>query len=128
MNQTKKKLFDYWNDILENNIWSHGKYTDLFEEKWTKLNDLFSVSFSSWTGAAEAIIKYYKLENEIVLCPSNTFQATPMISINNGCRIKFVDCNKEDLCASYEDIKSKIEKYSPKAIWVVHIGATYLLK
>ena len=118
----KNKLFDYWNDIIENNVWSHGKYTKLFEEKWTKLNNLSSVTFSSWTGAAEAVIKYYKLENEIVLCPSNTFQATPMVSINNGCKLKFVDCNKEDLCASYDDMKSKIEKYSPKAIWVVHIG------
>ncbi len=118
----KKKLFEYWNDIIDNNVWSHGKYTELFEKKWTKFNDLFSVSFSSWAGAAEAVLKYYKLENEIILCPSNTFQATPMISISNGCKIKFVDCNREDLCISYDDLKSKIEKYSPKAIWVVHIG------
>ena len=54
------------------------------------------------------------------------FSSNSMISINNGCRIKFVDCNKEDLCASYEDINQKIEKYSPKAIWVVHIGAIIL--
>ena len=27
----KKKLFDYWDDIIQNNVWSHGKYTELFE-------------------------------------------------------------------------------------------------
>tara|TARA_Y100000741_G_C18236035_1_gene551744 strand:+ start:255 stop:1217 length:963 start_codon:yes stop_codon:yes gene_type:complete len=118
----KKKLFEYWDDIIKTNIWSHGKYTDLFEEKWSKYNDLYSLSFSSWAGAAEAVLKYYKLENEIILCPSNTFQATPMVSMNNGCKIKFVDCNKNDLCISYEDLKKKIEIYSPKAVWVVHIG------
>lgn len=118
----KKKLFEYWDDIIQNNIWSHGKYTELFEDKWSKFNDLYSLSFSSWSGAAEAVINYFKLKDEIVLCPSNTFQATPMVSINNGCRIKFVDCNKNDLCISYEDLKKKIEIHSPKAVWVVHIG------
>ena len=88
----KKKLFEYWDDIIKNNIWSHGKYTELFEDKWSKFNDLYSLSFSSWSGAAEAVINYFKLSNETVLCPSNTFQATPMVSLNNGCKIKFVDC------------------------------------
>ena len=118
----KKKLFDYWNDIIQNNVWSHGKYTDLFEEKWSVYNNLDSVSFSSWAGAAEAVLKFYKLEGETILCPSNTFQATPMITIDNGSKIKFVDCNKDDLCISFEDLKKKIEIYSPKAVWVVHIG------
>lgn len=118
----KKKLFEYWDDILSNNVWSAGKYTQLFEEKWSVYNNLHSVSFSSWTGAAEAVIKYFKLENEVVLCPSNTFQATPMVSISNGCKIKFVDSNKEDLCISFEDLQRKIKIHSPKAIWVVHIG------
>ena len=118
----KKKLFEYWNDIIQNNVWSHGKYTDLFEEKWSEHNNLPSVSFSSWAGAAEVVLKYFKLENETILCPSNTFQATPMITISNGNKVKFVDCNKEDLCLSFEDLKSKIKEHSPKAIWVVHIG------
>ncbi len=120
--EDKKKLFQFWDDIIKNNVWSHGKYTELFEEKWSEHNDLHSLSFSSWAGAAESVLEYYKLKNEIVLCPSNTFQATPMVSINNGCKIKFVDCNKNDLCISYKDLKKKIEIYSPKAIWVVHIG------
>ena len=118
----KKKLFKYWDDIIENNVWSAGKYTKIFEKKWSELNNLHSLSFSSWSGAAEAVIKYHKLENQLILCPSNTFQATPMVSINNGCTVKFVDCNKNDLCLSYDDLKKKIKIYSPKAVWVVHIG------
>ena len=74
----------------------HGKYTDLFEEKWTKLNNLSSVTFQvglrSW-----CCNKILQIRKRNVLCPSNTFQATPMVSINNGCKLKFVDCNKEDL-------------------------------
>jgi perosamine synthetase len=118
----KKKLFNYWDDIIKNNVWSHGKYTEIFEEKWSIYNNLDSVSFSSWAGAAEAVLKFYNLEGETILCPSNTFQATPMVTINNGSKVKFVDCNKDDLCISFEDLKKKIEIYSPKAVWVVHIG------
>ncbi len=118
----KTKLFDYWNDIITNNVWTAGKYTRLFEEKWSIYNNLDSVSFSSWSGAAEAVLKFFDLKDEVILCPSNTFQATPMISINNGCKIKFVDANREDLCISFDDLKEKIKIYSPKAIWVVHIG------
>ena len=118
----KKRLFDYWDEIIKNNIWSEGKFTRNFEEKWTNYNELEAVSFSSWAGAAEAALKFFKIENEIILCPSNTFQATPMISKLNGNKIKFVDCNKNDLCLSYEDLVLKVEKFKPKAVWAVHIG------
>ena len=118
----KKKLFEYWDEITKNNIWSEGKFTREFEEKWSDYNQLSTVSFSSWAGAAEAALKFFDIENEIILCPSNTFQATPMISKLNGNKIKFVDCNKNDLCISYEDLVLKVEKFKPRAIWVVHVG------
>lgn len=121
-NRDKKKLFNFWDDIIKTNSWSHGKYTEIFEEKWSKYNNINSVSFSSWAGAAESVIKYFNLSKKLILCPSNTFQATPMISIANGCKVKFVDCNKFDLCISYEDLKKKISLFSPAAVWVTHIG------
>ena len=57
----KIKLFDYWNEILENNTWSDGKFTKSFEEKWSIYNSLHTVSFSSWAGAAEAALKFFNL-------------------------------------------------------------------
>ena len=46
-----------------------------------------------------------------------------MISKLNGAKIKFVDCNKNDLCISFgRPMKKKVDQYKPKAIWVVHIG------
>ena len=56
------------------------------------------------------------------MCPSNTFQATPMLSSLMGAKIKYVDCNKNDLCLSFEDLKKKIKIHKPAAVWVVHIG------
>lgn len=118
----RKKVHEYWDEIFKNNVWSEGKFTKKFEELWSDHNQLQSLSFSSWSGAAEAVIKYYKLEGETVLCPSNTFQATPMICINNGVNIKYIDCNKNDLCISIELLEEQIKNYKPKALWVVHIG------
>jgi dTDP-4-amino-4,6-dideoxygalactose transaminase len=48
--------------------------------------------------------------------------ATPLSVIKAGGKVEFVDCNKDDLCLSFEDLKTKIDKYDPLAVWVVHIG------
>ena len=36
--EDKKKLFEYWNEILDTNIWSEGKFTKKFEENWSIYN------------------------------------------------------------------------------------------
>ena len=30
--KSKKKIYKYWDEIFKNNQWSHGKFTNLFEE------------------------------------------------------------------------------------------------
>ena len=117
-----KKLHEYWDDIIENQQWSEGKFTGKFEEKWSEYNKLHSVAFTTWSGAALAVLEFFNVKEKTVLCPSNTFMATPLSVIKAGGNVEFVDCNKEDLCLSLEDLKAKIEKYNPVAVWVVHIG------
>ena len=117
-----KKLHTYWDKIIESNKWTEAYFTQLFEEKWSEYNNLPSISFSSWSGGALAALKYFKLENKTILCPSNTFMATPLACLNVGAKVQFVDCNKNDLCMSYENFKIKAEKYNPSAVWIVHIG------
>ena len=34
----------------------------------------------------------------------------------------FVDCNREDLCMSFEDFERKAEEHRPRAAMLVHIG------
>ncbi len=120
--EDKEKLHKYWDEIIENQQWSEGKFTETFEEKWSEYNQLHSVAFSTWSGAALAVLEFFNIKGKIVLCPSNTFMATPLSIIKAGGKVEFVDCNKEDLCLSFEDLKKKIEKYNPVAVWVVHIG------
>lgn len=117
-----KALHGYWDEIIATQKWSEGKFTQLFEEKWSAHNALESVSFSSWGGAALAALEYFKLSGKTVLCPSNTFMATPLSAVKAGAKVEFVDCNKDDLCISFEDLKKKIDIYNPAAVWVVHIG------
>ena len=115
-------LSGYWSDILNSQRWSEGPYTERFEEKWSQQVGRKSVSFSSWGGGALAALEYFEVRGKTVLCPSNTFMATPLSVIKSGGNVEFVDCNKNDLCMSYDDLKEKIDKYDPVAVWVVHIG------
>ena len=117
-----RKLHGYWDDIIQNQQWTEGKFTEIFEERWSEYNQLNSVSFSTWSGAALAVLEFFNVKEKTVLCPSNTFMATPLSVIKAGGNVEFVDCNKEDLCLSFEDLKTKIDKYNPVAVWVVHIG------
>ncbi len=120
--EDKKKLYKYWDEIIENQQWSEGKFTETFEEKWSEYNQLHSVAFSTWSGAALSALEFFNVRGETVLCPSNTFMATPLSVIKAGGNVEFVDCNKNDLCLSFEDLKVKVGKYNPVAVWVVHIG------
>ncbi len=121
--EDRKKLHEFWDEIIENQQWSEGKFTKLFEEKWNEHNQTnYAVAFSSWTGGALSALEYFKVKGKTVLCPSNTFMATPLSAIKAGAKVEFVDCNRNDLCLSIEDLKIKIEKYKPVAVWMVHIG------
>ena len=120
--EDKNKLFSYFEEIIQKERWSEGKFTEMFEEKWKRYNQLQSVAFSSWGGAALAALEFFNVKGKTVLCPSNTFMATPLSVIKAGGRVEFVDCNKADLCLSLEDLRVKIDLYKPVAVWVVHIG------
>jgi perosamine synthetase len=117
-----KKLHGYWDEIITAQKWSEGIFTQGFEDKWSRHNGAESAAFSSWGGAALAALEYFNVRGKVVLCPSNTFMATPLSVVKAGGKVEFVDCNKDDLCLSLEDLKIMIEQYKPAAVWVVHIG------
>jgi perosamine synthetase len=117
-----KKLHGYWDEIIANQQWSEAKFTKLFEEKWAAYNGVPSAAFSSWGGAALAALEFFNVRGKTVLCPSNTFMATPLAAVKAGANVEFVDCNRDDLCMSLDDLRAKIDKYKPACVWVVHIG------
>ncbi len=117
-----QRVHEMWDEIFQTNRWSEGPFTQQFEELWSEWNKMGSVAFSSWAGAALAALDYFDVRGQTVLCPSNTFMATPLAAIKAGAHVEFVDCNRDDLCISFEDFVRKAEEHQPKAAWLVHIG------
>ena len=83
-----KKLHGYWDEIIATQKWSEGRFTTLFEEKWTGYSGLSSISFSSWTGAALAALEFFGVKGKTVLCPSNTFMATPLSVVKSQAAVE----------------------------------------
>jgi perosamine synthetase len=116
------RLHALWEQVFESQQWSEGELTKGFESAWSAWNGLDAVAFNGWTGAALAALEWAGVRDEIVLCPSNTFMATPLAAISAGARVEFVDCNREDLCMSFADLERKVHEHRPRAVFLVHIG------
>ena len=95
---------------------------DAFERRWAEWNGLASLGLSSWAGGALAALEFAGVRGEIVLCPTNTFMATPLAAVRAGADVEFVDCNREDLCMSFEDFERAADRHRPRAAILVHIG------
>ncbi len=116
------RLHDLWDDVVASERWSEGEMTSRFEEAWAAWNGLGSAAFGGWSGAALAALDFAGVQGEAVLCPSNTFMATPLAIIRAGGRPVFVDCNRDDLCMSADDFERKAAGHKPRAAVLVHIG------
>ncbi len=118
----RARLHELWDRILDTDRWSEGELTAEFETAWSAWNGLGAVAFNGWTGAALAALEWAGVRGETVLCPSNTFMATPLAALHAGARVEFVDCNRDDLCMSFADLERKVHEHRPRAVILVHIG------
>jgi perosamine synthetase len=118
----KQRVYQYWDEIFTSQKWTEGKFTQLFEEKWSSWNGLPAVATSSWAGGAMAALEYFNVRGKKVLCPTNTFMATPLSVLKAGGDVLFADCNKTDLCLSYDAVVSAAQQHKLSAVWLVHIG------
>ena len=118
----RARLHSLWDEALDREQWSGGPLTHQFEEAWAGWNGRHAVAMSSWSGAALAAFEFYALRGRTVLCPSNTFMGTPLALLAAGARVEFVDCNREDLCMSFDDLERKVDLHRPAAVVLVHIG------
>ena len=80
------RLHELWDDVLDSNRWTEGELVRRLEAAWTAWNGLPSVATSSWAGAAMAALEFCGVRGEAVLCPSNTFMATPLSVLKAGAR------------------------------------------
>jgi perosamine synthetase len=118
----RARLHELIDQVLDSNRWSEAEMVSRFEGAWEAWNRLPAVALSSWAGGALAALHFAGVQGATVLCPSNTFMATPLAAIRSGARVQFVDCNREDLCMSFADFEHKAERHKPRAAFLVHIG------
>jgi dTDP-4-amino-4,6-dideoxygalactose transaminase len=118
----RARLHRLWDDVLESQRWSEGPMVERFEAVWSAWNGLPAVAFSGWTGAALAAFEFAGVRGGTVLMPSNTFMATPLAALKAGASIEFADCNRSDLCMSFDDFVVRAERSKPRAVVLVHIG------
>ncbi len=118
----RARLHELWDQVIDSQRWSEGELTERFERAWSAWNALPSVATSSWTGAALAALEFAGVRGGTVLCPSNTFMATPLAALRAGASVEFVDCNRDDLCMSFADFEAKAQRHRPRAAFLVHIG------
>jgi dTDP-4-amino-4,6-dideoxygalactose transaminase len=109
-------------EVFDSNRWSEASFTQRFEDAWSTWNGLPAVATGSWTGGTLAALTFAGVAGETVLCPSNTFMATPLAAVRAGADVQFVDCNRDDLCMSFADFEAKAEQHKPRAALLVHIG------
>ena len=82
----RARLHALWDEVIDSERWSEGPLTERFEAAWSTWNGLDSVAFSGWTGAALAALEFAGVRGGTVLCPSNTFMATPLAALHAGAR------------------------------------------
>jgi perosamine synthetase len=118
----RSRLHELIDQVLDSNRWSEAEMVGRFEAAWEAWNGIPAVALGSWAGGALAALHFAGVQGETVLCPSNTFMATPLAAVNAGAQVAFVDCNRQDLCMSFADFEAKAERHRPRAAFLVHIG------
>jgi perosamine synthetase len=118
----RARLHALIDEVLDSGHWSEGEMVARFEAAWETQGEAPAAAFSSWSGGALAALQFAGVRGETVLCPSNTFMATPLAAIGAGADVQFVDCNRQDLCMSFADFEQKAERHRPRAAFLVHIG------
>jgi perosamine synthetase len=118
----RARVHAMWDEVMTSQRWAQGALVESFESSWEHWNGLPSVAMSSWSGAALTALEFAGVRGGTVLCPSNTFMATPLAARAAGADVVFVDCNRDDLCVSFADFEAKALRHRPRAAFLVHIG------
>jgi perosamine synthetase len=118
----RARVHELWDEVIDSQQWAHGEMNCRFEAAWAAWNQAPALAFSGWAGGALAALDYAGVAGETVLCPSNTFMATPLAIMRAQGEVVFVDCNREDLCMSFADFEAKAEQHRPRAAVLVHVG------
>ena len=108
-------------EVFNSNRWTEGEMLQQFEEAFKKHTGLPSRGFNNGGSGLLSILDYLDVRGKDVLVPANTFWTTSRAAQIAGANVIYLDCNREDLCLSLDDLKRKVSS-NTKAVIVVHIG------
>lgn len=83
----------------------------------------YTIGTNSGTSSLEIPLRAIGVEGKSVICPSNTYMATPIAAVHAGARIVFVDSERETLQISADSLKNALDQVEDvAAVMVVHVG------
>ena len=99
-----------------------GPYTQKFEEHFREYCGVkHAIAVSSCTAALEITLRYFNVENEEVIVPTNTFIATSNAVIYSGGTPVLVDIKSDTLCLDTNELSRKVTEKT-KGVIVVHLA------
>lgn len=119
--ELKRKYYQLLDQVFDSHFWSEGRMLKTFENKFEAFVGTGARAVANGGAGLLAILDYIDVRDKDVIVPSNTFWATALAVKKAGGNVVYADCNREDLCLSFEDMKHRV-KPRTKAVVVVHIG------
>lgn len=119
--QYRKRYYQLLDEVFDSNYWSEGKMVRTFEEKFAEHVGAGARAIANGGAGLYSIFEYIGVRGKDVIVPSNTFWATALAAKRAGASVVYADCNREDLCLSYEDMVGRVTSKTA-AVVVVHIG------
>src|ERR1700746_2585841 len=84
----RPRLHALIDEVIDSGHWSEGEMTRRFEDAWRTYHGVEAVATGGWPAGAWAALHFAGVKGETVLCPSNTFMATPLAALHAGAQVQ----------------------------------------
>lgn len=121
-NRFSNEINEKFAAIQKAGLYLNSKYVSQFEHNFAQYcGTKYCISCASGLSALELIIKAYDFKNgDEIIVPANTYIATVMAIMHNGCTPVFVEPDTTTMNIDVEQIENKITPRT-KAIMIVHL-------
>lgn len=117
--QSREKVLNYIDGILESGNLMMGEFTERFEREFSINTGVdYSITTNTCTTALQIVLSYYNVKDKEVLVPSASF-ITDISSIKwSGGMPVFVDMNPLTMSFDLNDLEEKLTPKTKALIWV----------
>ena len=117
-------LSEGFRNILVSGHLTMSTNVKLFEDAFAGWNhSKYALGTNSGTSSLEIPLRAIDVRNKVVICPSNTYMATPLAAIHAGAKVAFVDTDPNNMQISVESLRRVLKENSNVACLImVHIA------